>query len=65
MRGVEEPPGMTQSKLSQPPITPPQCRSTVHLKDLKLEEQYKFFKKNLVFQINRYRGFNKAICFVS
>jgi hypothetical protein len=28
MRGVEEPPGMTQSRLSQPPMTPPQCRST-------------------------------------
>merc|ERR1711872_168432 len=27
MRGVELPPGMTQSRLSQPPITPPQWRS--------------------------------------
>merc|ERR1719210_2535250 len=27
MRGAELPPGMTQSRLSQPPITPPQWRS--------------------------------------
>merc|ERR1719447_64393 len=34
MRGVELPPGMTQSKLSQPPITPPQWRSISSLRGM-------------------------------
>lgn len=52
--GTEQPPGMTPSKLSQPPRTPPQCFSSISFKGILISYKKKELSKDTFFLLSTY-----------